>query len=112
MAKKKSSLMLFEEAVRGLGYDSIGEFMELLGGFAALVANEKYDTATVMADRLALQIGSVIEKMGHLEVVKARNELLKKADNIKQNVKNVEFQIELNEVCKNTVNKMMEKKDV
>jgi len=78
MAKKQKESTKFSLALKELGYESIGEFVELVGGFAAMISEGK--DASIMAKPLAEHCGVLIERMGHLDAVKKKNRDLKEID--------------------------------
>jgi len=78
MAKKQKESTKFSLALRELGYESIGEFLEIVGGFSAMVSEGK--DASYMAKPLAEHCGQLIERIGHLEAVKKKNKQLKEID--------------------------------
>jgi len=78
MAKKQKESTKFSLALKELGYESIGEFLEIVGGFSAMISEGK--DASYMAKPLAEHCGQLIERIGHLEVVKKKNKDLKEID--------------------------------
>jgi hypothetical protein len=85
-SKSKRELQKFRDVLTELGYESIGDFVELAGGMASMLMQNqteedsvKKDNVNVMGEQFVAQTGIIIERIGHLDKLIQRNEELKKA---------------------------------
>jgi CRISPR/Cas system-associated protein Cas10 (large subunit of type III CRISPR-Cas system) len=85
-SKSKRESQKFRDILSELGYETIGDFIELAGGMVSmLIQNQeekdlvKKDNVNVMGEQFVYQTGIIIERIGHLDKLMQRNEELKKA---------------------------------
>jgi len=88
-AEKKRESHKFVSTLESLGYESIGDFIEMCGGLVGILIDEEStqkETAKEMAQQFVMQTGIIIEQIGHLDKIIERNEELKKsAEKAKEN---------------------------
>ncbi len=83
-SKNKREAQKFRSVINALGYESIGDFIELTGGIVSMLiqsdeSDENKENIRVMGEQLVMHTGIIIEQIGHLDKVIERNEDLKKA---------------------------------
>jgi len=81
-SKNKREAQKFRSVINALGYESIGDFIELTGGIVSMLIqpdNPDAENVKVMGEQLVMHTGIIIDQIGHLDKVIERNEELKKA---------------------------------
>lgn len=81
-SKNKREAQKFRTTINQLGYESIGDFVELVGGIVSMLIKEdshERDAFKVMGEQLVMHTGVIIEQIGHFDKIVEKNEELKKA---------------------------------
>ena len=81
-SQNKREAQKFRATINQLGYENIGDFVELVGGIVSMLIKEdshEKDAFKVMGEQLIMHTGIIIEQIGHLDKVIEKNEDLKKA---------------------------------
>jgi len=81
-SQSKREAQTFRNVIKNLGYESIGDFIELAGGIVSMLMqddNPEKENVKVMGEQLVMQTGIIIEQIGHFDKIVERNEELKQA---------------------------------
>jgi hypothetical protein len=99
--KKKSEVQRFKDLLIELGYTNIGEFIELIGGFIAMVDGDEEDQkkAKEIAGPLTMQIGFMIERLDLLD------QIIEKNKNLKEELEGKKIEVETNPELKAAIDK-------
>jgi len=67
----------FQDAIKELQFESIGEFVELIGGLMGMINVNDIDNAKKISEAFALRIGYIIDKIGYADKVIDKNKTMR-----------------------------------
>ena len=77
MQEEYAEAIKFQDVLKELKFDSIGEFVELIDGVMGMVNVNDIDNAKRICDVFALRIGYIIDKIGYADKVIDKNKTMR-----------------------------------
>jgi hypothetical protein len=77
LEEEYAEAMLFQDTLKKLQFESIGEFVELVGGVMGMININDYDRAKKISEAFALRIGYILDKIGYVDKVIDKNKSMR-----------------------------------
>ena len=77
LEKEYSEAIMFQDVLKKLQFESIGEFVELIGGLMGMINVNDIDNAKKISEAFALRIGYILDKIGYVDKVIEKNKTMR-----------------------------------
>lgn len=77
LEKEYSEAILFQDVLKKLQFESIGEFVELIGGVMGMLNVNDIDNAKKISEAFALRIGYILDQIGYVDKIIDKNKTMR-----------------------------------